>query len=102
MRDVTRDALERAPASAAAGDVFIADRRDRSPGGTTAWAACPCLVLEDELLADVLVRMWALASGRRPRPGVRPEQMSEEELISFWADDLTPVTGRHASPEAIS
>src|SRR5712691_7067171 len=99
MRDVTRDAPERAPGSAAPGDVFIADSRVGIRTGTGAWAMCPQLVPEDDLLADILVRMWSLASGRRPRPGVRPDQMTAEELIGFWADDLTPAAGRHASPE---
>jgi hypothetical protein len=40
--------------------------------------------------------MWSLASGRRLRPGVRPDELSAEELIEFWADDLAPVAGRHA------
>ena len=102
MRDVTRDPEERARDSAAGSDVFIANYRVGIPTGTGAWAMCPCPDPEDELLADILVRMWSLASGRRPRPGVRPDQMSAEELISFWADDLTPAAGRHASPETSS
>jgi len=40
--------------------------------------------------------MWSLASGRRLRPGVRPDELSAEELIDFWADDLAPAAGRHA------
>jgi hypothetical protein len=50
----------------------------------------------DEQLARILVLMWSLASGRRLRPGVRPDELSAEELIEFWADDLAPVAGRHA------
>jgi hypothetical protein len=42
---------------------------------------------EDELLAQVLVTSWTLATGRTLRPGVPPHSHSEEELISFWADD---------------
>lgn len=48
---------------------------------------------EDDLIADMLISMWALQSGRFLRRGIRPDQLSEEELISFWADDLTPETG---------
>lgn len=53
---------------------------------------------DDEFLARLLVGMWAIASGRTLRSGVRPEQLSPEELIRFWADDLTPAGGRHACP----
>lgn len=52
----------------------------------------------DEFLAAVLIRMWALASGRILRRDVPPDQLSAEELIEFWADDLTPPSGRHARP----
>jgi hypothetical protein len=41
--------------------------------------------------------MWALASGRALPRNVRPDQLSEEELIGFWADDLSPAAGRHAA-----
>jgi hypothetical protein len=41
--------------------------------------------------------MWELASGRTLRRDIRPEQLTEEELISFWADDLTPASGRHTA-----
>jgi hypothetical protein len=50
----------------------------------------------DEVLAAVLIRMWALASGRTLRRDVPPDQLSPEELIAFWADDMTPRAGRHA------
>ena len=53
----------------------------------------------DEILAAVLIRMWALASGRTLRSDVPPDQLSEEELIAFWADDMTPQAGRHARPD---
>ncbi len=42
---------------------------------------------EDELLARVLVTSWTLVTGRTLRAGVPPHSHSEEELISFWADD---------------
>jgi hypothetical protein len=54
---------------------------------------------DDEYIADLLIRMWSLASGRTLRSDIRPEQLSSEELISFWADDLTAAaSGRHAGP----
>ena len=53
----------------------------------------------DEILAAVLIRMWALASGRTLRSDVPPDQLSEEELIAFWADDMTPQGGRHVRPD---
>jgi hypothetical protein len=52
----------------------------------------------DEVLAAILIRMWALASGRTLRCDVPPDQLSAEELIAFWADDMTPSAGRHARP----
>jgi hypothetical protein len=42
---------------------------------------------EDELLARVLMTSWSLATGRTLRAGVPPQSLTEEELISFWADD---------------
>jgi class 3 adenylate cyclase len=52
---------------------------------------------DDDFLAAILVRMWALASGRPLPRNVRPGQLSTEELIAFWADDLSPAAGRHAA-----
>jgi hypothetical protein len=51
---------------------------------------------DDEQFARVLVLMWSAISGRRLRTGTRPDQLSSDELIAFWADDLTLVSGRHA------
>jgi hypothetical protein len=42
---------------------------------------------EDELLARVLITNWSLATGRILRTGVAPQSLTEDELISFWADD---------------
>lgn len=54
----------------------------------------------DEFLAAVLIRMWALASGRTLRSDVPPNELGEEELIAFWADDMTTTrAGRHARSE---
>jgi hypothetical protein len=53
---------------------------------------------DDDLLAALLIRMWALASGRSLPRNVPAAQLSEEELINFWADDMSPPAGRHATP----
>ena len=44
---------------------------------------------EDELLARVLITSWSLATGRTLR-GAPPQSLTEDELISFWADDHIP------------
>jgi hypothetical protein len=54
----------------------------------------------DDVLAAMYVRMWSLASGRRLPSGTAPGQLSAEELIDFWADDLSPAPGRHAASDA--
>ena len=41
---------------------------------------------EDELPARILITSWSLATGRTLR-GVAPQALTEDELISFWADD---------------
>lgn len=51
----------------------------------------------DDELAALLVRMWSLASGRSLPSGVRPADLTEQELLDFWADDLSPAHGRHAA-----
>jgi hypothetical protein len=66
------------------------------PDETASGANSPSLDPADEQLARILVRMWSLASGRRLRSGARPDELTAEELIDFWADDLAPVAGRHA------
>jgi hypothetical protein len=52
----------------------------------------PRLSGEDELLARVLITSWSLATGRTLR-GVAPQALTEDELISFWADDKTAGAG---------
>ena len=44
---------------------------------------------DDELLARVLIASWSLTTGRTLR-GVPPQSLTEDELISFWADDHIP------------
>ena len=41
----------------------------------------------DNLLAAILITNWMLATGRTLPADVAPQSLSEEELISFWADD---------------
>jgi hypothetical protein len=43
---------------------------------------------DDDLLARLLITSWTLVTGRMLRVGIPPELLSEDELISFWADDL--------------
>jgi hypothetical protein len=74
---------------AAAGAARPADRR--------ATAGNPAGARDDILLAALYVRMWALASGRPLPRNVPPGELSEEELISFWADDFGQPGGRHAA-----
>ena len=48
----------------------------------------------DDLLAAILITNWALATGRTLPAGVAPRSLSEEDLISFWADDrMTSTSG---------
>ncbi|MGD0607472.1 MAG: hypothetical protein ABSA53_28300 [Streptosporangiaceae bacterium] len=57
---------------------------------------------DDDLLRALLIRVRALESGRSLPRDVPPGQLSQEELIGFWADDLGPVAGNHASHTAFS
>lgn len=52
---------------------------------------------DDSLLATLYMRMWAMTSGRELPRDVPPGELTEEELVSFWADDFMPATGRHAA-----
>jgi hypothetical protein len=57
---------------------------------------------EDELLARVLITSWTLATGRTLRAGVPAQSHSEDELITFWADDqmtTMPATIYRIGPE---
>ena len=47
-------------------------------------APCPA----DEQLLVTLVTTWVLVTGRTP-PARRPDDLTPEELIDFWADDRT-------------
>lgn len=53
-----------------------------APGGSSSSPA------EQDLLARTLITTWALATGRTMRAGVPPGELTEDELIEFWADPL--------------
>jgi hypothetical protein len=48
---------------------------------------------EDDLLALLLIHTWTLTTGRVLRSDVPPAQLSEDELIAFWADDYIAPAG---------
>jgi hypothetical protein len=49
-------------------------------------------VSSDDFIAFLLISTWSLATGRQLRSDVPPEELTESELIDFWADDqLWPV-----------
>ena len=53
-------------------------------------------VSNDDLVAFLLINTWAVATGRRLRTDVPPSELSERELVDFWADDqLWPALPRH-------
>jgi hypothetical protein len=45
------------------------------------------LRFDDELLAHVLIHTWMLNTGRTWPYDVPPHDLTEQELIDFWADD---------------
>jgi hypothetical protein len=55
---------------------------------------------EDDLLARVLMTSWSMATGRTLREGISPHSLTEDELISFWADDQ--MTARAAPAPAVA
>ncbi len=72
-------------------DSTVSARRDASDSGANAgrrfFSRAVYRPDEDELLTRVLITSWSLATGRILRPGVAPQSLTEDELISFWADD---------------
>jgi hypothetical protein len=42
---------------------------------------------DDDHLAHVLISTWTLITGRMLRSDVPLRDLSEQELIDFWADD---------------
>jgi hypothetical protein len=75
----------------------VTDSAGQSAGRAGETVSEPASEPDDGQLAALLVRMWSLASGRTVRTDVPPDQLTEEELISFWADDFTRPHGRHAA-----
>lgn len=67
------------------------------PADCHAVAEKPADAGDDSLLAAMYMRMWALASGRPLPRNVPPGELTEEELVSFWADDFRPAAGRHTA-----
>jgi hypothetical protein len=41
----------------------------------------------DDLLAAILITNWTRATGQTLPAGILSRSLSEEDLISFWADD---------------
>jgi hypothetical protein len=39
----------------------------------------------------LLITSWTLAADSTLRSGIRPRELSEDELISFWADEQTTI-----------
>ena len=41
----------------------------------------------DDLLAAIFITNWTLATGRTLPADIWPRSLTEDDLISFWADD---------------
>lgn len=61
--------------------------------------ACRLLMTEDETVGHTLICIWSLLTGRTLRR-VPPSELTEQELIDFWTDDLSSASGRHAARSA--
>ena len=72
------------------GLLFASDSRVNARRGFLSLAPRPSS--EDELLARVLITSWSLATGRTLRSAA-PQTLTEDELISFWADDQIASAG---------
>jgi hypothetical protein len=79
MQDTTVSGLRFASDSGVKGRLRFLSRTRRYSG-------------EDELLARVLITSWSLATGRTLRSAA-PQTLTEDELISFWADDKIASAG---------
>lgn len=44
---------------------------------------------DDEIIGQVLILTWSLATGRTLRGDVPPAELSAAELVAFWVDDQT-------------
>jgi hypothetical protein len=49
---------------------------------------------DDELVAQLLIHTWTLTTGKMLRSDVPPQELTEQELINFWADDHFEPAGR--------
>jgi hypothetical protein len=55
---------------------------------------------DDEFIAQLLIDTWTLATGRKLRPGVSPQDHLDQELMDFWSDDhLWPPEDDHADAQ---
>ena len=74
-------------------DTTVSDMRYASDSGAKArrkyFSRAVRHANEDELLARVLITSWSLTTGRTLRCAP-PQALTEEDLISFWADDHIP------------
>ena len=49
-------------------------------------------VTDDDVVAFLLIATWTLITGRELRSDVPPWELTEQELVDFWADvQLWPV-----------
>jgi hypothetical protein len=48
---------------------------------------CRLLMTDDESLGLMLTCTWSLITGRTLRSDVPPAELTEQELIDFWAED---------------
>ncbi|MGI8332539.1 hypothetical protein ACRYCC_21525 [Actinomadura scrupuli] len=53
---------------------------------------------DDDLLALTLFSTWAVRTGRTLR-AAHPEELTEDELIEFWAEMPVPAAWRPPPPE---
>jgi hypothetical protein len=44
-------------------------------------------VINDDFVAFLLIATWTLVTGRELRSDVPPGELTEQELVDFWADD---------------
>ncbi|MGO9779228.1 MAG: hypothetical protein ACLPKE_32055 [Streptosporangiaceae bacterium] len=64
-------------------------RDTRAFQGHNRLSAATGLGAEDELPACLLIGTWAPTTGRTLRADIRTQLLTEEDLITFWADEQT-------------
>ena len=72
--------------------VELATPASGAPGSRPCMPARSAVSSEDDFMAVLLIVAWTLSTGRVLRSDIPPWQLSEEELIAFWADDRMAVT----------